>query len=340
MENLNVFGIEIINGIYICPPPPSDLSYSAYEEIDYTSNESRSLFSKMFNSISKYKSELKRIAYSTPEFIQLIKSCVPEEIYVAIFTDDQKKKIADGALKFMKRKIDGSTMAVLVEPTSQKIVAQVSLEARKLTPELNKAISNFSMQLQLAEIAKSLEKIQTSVNNVIIDLRDERLALSDSNKEKYMQCIQFKNLVLKNNALLRIAMDSEDIRNRIMKDLSREISFIQNQPEDFFNKLIKGSSVKEIDSHINNIRVSVSSLNQLTCIEAMCYQTLDEEDAMLESLNYYSEYLTTTFSPKIMDRLHSFDGTNDGYWLNEFPTVVDKIRKLDTISNNLIEGGL
>lgn len=326
---------ELINGVYICPPPPS---YYSFEDItDMENCEDLPFFNKLFGSLLKYKTELKNIAYKTPEFINLIKSSFPEEILTAVFTDAQKQKIAEGSLKFMRKKIDGSMMAVLVDPNkNNRIVAQLPLESRKIAPDLDMAISNFNLQLQMAEIAKALDKIQTSVNNVIIDLRDDRLALSDSNKQKYLQCIKIKNPQLKNEAMLRIIMDSEDTRNRIMKDLEREVAFIQNQPDAFFNKLLKGASVKEIDSHINNVRVTISSINQLSCIEAMCYHDLDEKEAMLESLNYYSEYITKTFSPTIINRLHSFDGANDDYWLSEFPSVTNKIYKLKSASNELL----
>lgn len=333
---------EIVDGIFICPSPYEILDDSDFylitDEPDINSSQNSSIFGKISDTITKYKSDLKRIAYGTPEFITLVKSCVPDEVFMAVLTDEQKQKIADGVLEFATKKSDGSIVAILRDPKTKKFVSQVPLDVKKLTPELNTAISNLSMQLQMADIMKSLEKIQSSIDNVLTDLKDDRLALSDSNKAKFMQCMRIKNTQLQTNALLRIIMDAEDTRNRIMKDLSREIKFIQEQPENLFAKIIKGASTNELDSRIQSIRINISAINQLSCIEAMCYHTLEEDSAMLESVNYYSQYLASNFTPSIVGRLHSYDVNSDDYWLSEFPKVSKKLYKLDTSSTIPIEG--
>lgn len=332
---------EIVNGIFICPSPHEILDDSDFcfitDDPDIN-NSHNSIFGKISDSIAKHTNDLKRIAYRTPEFINLIKSFVPVEVFTAVFTDEQKQKIANGALEFATKKSDGSIIAILRDPNTKKIVSQVSLEATRLTPELNKALSNLGMQMQMADIMKSLEKIQISIDNVLTDLKDDRLALSDSNKAKFMQCMRIQNTQLQTNVLLRIIMDAEDIRNRIMKDLSREIKFIQEQPENIFSKIIRGANITELDSRMQNIRIDISAINQLSCIEATCYHTLGENGAMLESINYYAQYLTSNFTHSIVGRLHSYDGNGDNYWLGEFPKVSEKISRLDIFSTILLEG--
>ncbi|WP_313069898.1 hypothetical protein [Lacrimispora sp.] len=331
---------KIVDGIFICPSP-----YEIFKESDYnffsdeTVIKNSSFFAKMFDTVSELRSNLKHIAYRTPEFINLIKSCIPEEMITVILTDEQKQKIAEGALEFANKKSDGSIIAILRDPNTKKYVSQVTLDAKKLTPELNAAISNFGMQLQMSDIMKSLEKIQNSVNNVLTDLKDDRLALSDSNKAKFEQCMRIKNIDLQKDILIRVIMDSEDIRNRIMKDLSREIKFIQDQPENILFKIIKGANITELDSRMQRIRIDISEINQLSCIEAACYHALNENEAMLESINYYSQYLTSNFTPSIIERLHSYDGSGNDYWLNEFPNFSKQLLKLETFSSISLVGG-
>lgn len=53
-------------------------------------------------------SKIEQMLYSAPAFINLVKASVPEQTFQAILTDDQKAKIASGALKLMTKK-DGSS---------------------------------------------------------------------------------------------------------------------------------------------------------------------------------------------------------------------------------------
>ena len=46
-------------------------------------------------------SKIENMLYSAPAFINLVKASVPEQAFQAILTDDQKAKIASGALKQM-----------------------------------------------------------------------------------------------------------------------------------------------------------------------------------------------------------------------------------------------
>lgn len=49
----------------------------------------------------------------SPAFVTIVKAAIPEETYQVILTDEQKAKIAGGALKLMTKK-DGSLMANLI----------------------------------------------------------------------------------------------------------------------------------------------------------------------------------------------------------------------------------
>ena len=78
---------------------------------------------------------IERTLYSAPSFISAVKAAIPEEIYQVILTDEQKEKIASGALKLMTKK-DGSLMANLINPETKKIVSTVTLGKVKLSPDL------------------------------------------------------------------------------------------------------------------------------------------------------------------------------------------------------------
>src|SRR5699024_3234229 len=62
---------------------------------------------------------IEKILYTAPGFINTIKSALPEETLQAVLTDEQKSKLAEGALKLMTKK-DGSLMANLIDPNTKK----------------------------------------------------------------------------------------------------------------------------------------------------------------------------------------------------------------------------
>lgn len=64
--------------------------------------------------------------------MRLVKASVPEETYKAILTNAQRKQIASGALKLMIKK-DGSLMANLIDPSTNKIVSTIPLKQDTLT---------------------------------------------------------------------------------------------------------------------------------------------------------------------------------------------------------------
>ena len=49
--------------------------------------------------------KIEQMLYSAPAFVNAIKAALPEETFQAILTDDQKQKLADGALKLMTKKM-------------------------------------------------------------------------------------------------------------------------------------------------------------------------------------------------------------------------------------------
>ena len=64
-------------------------------------------------------SKIEKMLYSAPAFVNVVRSSIPAETFHAIFTDEQKSQIAQGALKLMTKK-DGSLMANLVNTETKK----------------------------------------------------------------------------------------------------------------------------------------------------------------------------------------------------------------------------
>lgn len=176
---------------------------------------------------------IEKMLYSTPAVLNVLKASVRVETFQAVFTNEQKSKLANGTLKLMTKK-DGTLMANLVNPETKKIVSSISLKSVKNTPEISQAMTSFATQMQMAQIAEQIQLIQVAVEEVRQGLEYDRLATAYSCQQKLLQAMSMKTPELKTMALLRVASDAEDSRNLLMLSQNANLTFIKNQPESFW----------------------------------------------------------------------------------------------------------
>lgn len=148
--------------------------------------------------LKKAKTGMKKIEkalYSTPAFINAIRAAVPEETFQAVLSNEQKELLKKGALKLMTKK-DGSLIANLVDSNTNKIVSNINLKSVKMTPELTKAMNDYSTQMQMAQIAEEIQYVQIAVEEVRKGQENDRLAMAYSCKQKLLQAMAI-NLIEK-----------------------------------------------------------------------------------------------------------------------------------------------
>lgn len=286
-------------------------------------------------------SKIEQMLYSAPAFINLVKASVPEQAFQAILTDDQKAKLASGALKLMTKK-DGSLMANLVNPETNKIVSTISLQNVSLSPALSQAMTSYASQMQMVQIAEQIQVVQLAIEEVRQGQEYDRLAMAYSCQQKLLQATEIRNPELKAMALLRIASDAEDSRNLLMQSQNANLAFIKDQPESFFGKLLSGATPEKIGQRMNEIRESLSAVNMVSLAEAMAYQEMGENAAARQSLQYYAQYIEKSYlsTKGLVERLDLIDPAPENYWTKTLPDIKKKIQALPCVEEvALLEGG-
>lgn len=286
-------------------------------------------------------SKIEQMLYSAPAFINLVKASVPEQAFQAILTDDQKAKLASGALKLMTKK-DGSLMANLVNPETNKIVSTISLQNVNLSPALSQTMTSYASQMQMAQIAEQIQVVQLAIEEVRQGQEYDRLAMAYSCQQKLLQAMEIRNPELKAMALLQIASDAEDSRNLLMQSQNANLAFIKDQPESFFGKLLSGATPEKISRRMNEIRESLSAVNMVSLAEAMAYQEMGESAAARQSLQYYSGYIEKSYlsTKGLVERLDLIDPAPENYWTKTLPDIKKKIQALPCVEEvALLEGG-
>ena len=284
--------------------------------------------------------KIEEMLYNAPAFINLVKASIPEQTFQAILTDEQKAQIASGALKLMTKK-DGTLMANLVNPETNKIVSTISLKSVELSPALTEAMTSYATQMQMAQIAEEIHTVQIAIEEVRQGQEFDRLAMAYSCQQKLLQAMQIKNPQLKAMALLQIASDAEDSRNLLMQSQTANLTFIKEQPESFWGKLLSGANPEKISQRMNEIRESLSAVNMVSLAEAMAYQELGESGAARQSLQYYAGYLQKAYlsTDGLVQRLDLIDPAPENYWSKTLPDINKKIQALPCVENmSLLEG--
>ena len=276
---------------------------------------------------------------SLPAFLEIVERSVPVEEWVAVFTDEQNKELAKGALKLMAKK-DGDIIGTLVNPKTHEIVANVPLKQVKRIKDINPAMNDFMVQIQLANLAQEMKEIHSVVSRIQQGLEFDRLASAYSNERKLKQARQIQNKELQTQALLMIAHSAEDSRSRLMLGMKENIDFIMHQPENEFVKLFT-TNPTEINNRMNEIRSRVIAINQDSMTEATAYWALGEKQAALNTIENYRMFLEDSELTKgeVLNRLDVVDPNPENYWTKQFPIVQDTVRKLTCESTPLLLGG-
>ena len=284
--------------------------------------------------------KIENMLYSAPSFINTVKASIPDATFQAILTDEQKSQIAQGVLKLMTKK-DGSLMANLVNPDTNRIVSTVSLKSVKVTPEISQAMTSYATQMQMAQIAEQIQLIQVAVEEVRQGQEYDRLATAYSCQQKLLQAMTIKNPELKAMALLRVTSDAEDSRNLLMQSQNSNLTFIKNLPESFWGKLVSGATPEKVNSRINEIRESLCAVNMVSLSEAIAYHEMGETEAASLSLQYNAGYIQKAYleTKGLVERLDLIDPSPENYWSKTLPDIEKKIQVLPFNEEHKLLGG-
>ena len=329
------------DAIHISPDDIEIVNTSEYSE-DLTEyfNDMPEVARPLLKGAKEAFSKIEQMLYSAPAFINLVKASVPEQTLQAILTDDQKAKIANGALRLMTKK-DGSLMANLMNPETNKIVSTISLQSVNLSPAISQAMTSYTSQMQMAQIAEQIQVVQLAIEEVRQGQEYDRLAMAYSCQQKLLQAMEIKNPELKAMALLQIASDAEDSRNLLMQSQNINLVFIKEQPESFFGKLLSGATPDKISQRMNEIRESLSAVNMVSLAEAIAYQEMGENAAARQSLQYYASYIEKAYlsTKGLVERLDLIDPAPENYWTKALPDIRKKIQALPCVEEiQLLEG--
>ena len=310
-----------------------------YYKIDKYYFKPNSFIKPIIERIIDNSNKIEKMLYTCPAFIEVVKSTIPSEMYKVVLSGEEKLKLATGSVKLMTTS-DGKLLANLINTKTGKIISNVKLDKISLTPELNKAIINYSNQIQLAQIAEDIRYVQLAVEEVREGQENDRLAIAYSCKQKLLQAMQIEDHNLKKIALLNLVSSAEDNRNKLMLSQISNVKLLKEQPKDFWGKFLKGEKEDlKKDKRIAELRENMNALNLVSLAETLAYQELGEHKAANIALQYFGDYINKTYlsDKAFIERLDSLNPSPKKYWSTMLPSISDKIKQLDIDEKKLLE---
>lgn len=305
-------------------------------ELEIKSGIGQQLLKNFNDNIKKMES----ILYMAPEFIAMIKTSVPETTLRAVLTSGQKEQLAKGALKIMTKK-DGTLLACLINPKTQKVFQQIPLESVTTIPDFTSILNDVSMQLQMAQMMEVVTETNELVDEVRRGQENDRIAGAYSCEENLILTLACKNKKERERQLYQIANDAECCRQKLILSQKESICFVTKQPETFWGKFFKGTRTEKIENRLEEMRRNFNAINLVSIIQAICYKELNENEQLKISIATHQEYIKSTFlgEDSLIQRLDLISSSVEPFWNNNVDTVLKRIEKINYISSkNLIEG--
>ncbi|MCW6702535.1 hypothetical protein NH288_10625 [Anaerococcus sp. NML200537] len=276
--------------------------------------------------------------YQAPAFLAYLKAHVPEKAYMAVLTKDDKRGLAKGTLQLLTRK-NGSFLAELINPETNKIIKKVDLKEVDLTPHLDQARAQFMMQMQMAQISEDIRSIGQAIEAVRQGQQDDRLAIAKACKQKLIQARFIKSHTLRQSLYLKVISDAENSRNQLMLNQLAIIKFIEAIPKTGLQKFLGKTNTEEIDGKLAELMDGLNAINMVSLVEIMAYYELSEKEAALASFGYYRDFIQKAYfkSPNLVERLDSLDKSTNKIWKNTIYKVNSNI--LEISQNEILKLG-
>lgn len=301
---------------------------------DYTSdpteflsadNEYRDAYRQLFrDSLENIKSAL----CAAPSFIAAIKAAIPRSELRAVLTPFQKRLLNEGVVEMCVDK-KGRLLAVLRNTKNGQWAGHIELKDVLTTPDLLNALTNFTMQMQLAQMVDTLENIHKEISDLCRGQENDRLAEAYACRQNLLTALHIKNNGLRKQALLNVAQQSEAARQKLMLSQKDSLDFIENQPDDFIGKLTSHISSAKIEEQMDKLYIGLNAINTASMSAVIAYQELGEPEAAAEVLKAYSHYLSVSYArPKMIECLDLNSERTDSFWSKTLSDVQTNINSL------------
>lgn len=238
--------------------------------------------------LAEWMSDWDRFRLAVPELAQIIQdACAPAgKEYVAKLTPEIRRLMGERKLTFKVDK-QGELMAAL-QDKGNVIRKQVRLEEVDLTPDIRHAVDNLYVIMGMNRILDEIQKVRDSVQDLHVEMRDDRLAAADAARERFLRAQAIRDTQLRKASLIAAADDATKAKNALMREFTRlQEKIRQGSGRPFLDRLIHPLDLsREADEALEDLRQIV------VCVEVECaaLSALEEYPAVYGSMSGFTQF--------------------------------------------------
>lgn len=266
------------------------------------------------------------IQLQLPAIASVIKSLAEKDhIMAAKMPAYVKKLIDEGVYRFAIDK-EGEILPTIRD--AKGFVKNVRLQEMEFSPTLTQSLNNLSAHAAMARILDEIEQVGDSLQELRIELQNDRLAMAESARDKLFQARKIQDSKLREMAMLEVVHSATDAKRTLMRNFAQNLRYIKENSDKsgmalFFDpKRSKEISKKSIDNFQSLVFIT-------NAVQTECegYASLGEYESGTECLEEFRRF--------IID--NKLDNRDTLLLLNESsgqeqPVVIDEFSR---IANNI-----
>ena len=272
-----------------------------------------------------------RIKFNFPDIAEIIKKMISRDKVLVAEIDSYVKGLIDkGIYKFSLDK-NGEILPTIREG-STTIKKMVRLKEVKVTPELERPLSNLSTNAMMIRILDKIEYVGNVIKEIQIEMQNDRLAIVEGSRDKLLQARKIKDTKLRGIVILNVINSATDGKRILMKNFSRNLEYVKSNPQkSLIHSIINSNKEKDVDEKSANSFQALVSITNAIQLECEGYAMLGEYEAGRECLNQFRKFIIDNKLNE-RDTLLLFNENlknKQGNIVNEFTNIAEGIADID-----------
>ena len=214
----------------------------------------------------------------------------PRSEYIAKLTPYLRKMMREGKLQFKLDK-QGELMAVLQdgENVSRK---QVRLEKIEFAPDITQALNNLTMTAYLNQILGEIQEVRESINDLHLEMQDDRLSLADATRGQFMQAQVIPDSKLRGIAILNAIATATEAKQRLMRNFARNRSVVEgNSGKSWLELLLHSDKGKNLNLKANDALDDIKQIAVTIQVECAGWSALGSYPSVEKSLSEFRRFI-------------------------------------------------
>jgi hypothetical protein len=298
-------------------------------------------------SLIQYFGNWKNIKTILPSLAETIKAMASRDKILVADIEPYIKSLIDKGIYRLSIDKMGKILPTIRD--SKEIVKQVRLKWDTLTPELSQPLNTLSMQAVMAQILDEIEYVGDAIREIHIELQNDRIAMTESSRDKLLQARKIQDAKLREIAILNIVGSATDAKRVLMRNFAQNLDYITEHSQKSTVQLaIDFKGEKDVAKKASDAFQDLVSITNAVQIECVGYSMLGEYESGKECLIQFKNFIMDNKLDEIdtLRRLNESLEHKQIEAIDEFSVIASRITSFEAsgkigyhIDDMIMDGG-